>query len=404
MADSALSIRTIDRSDVPEFQRVMAWAFLDEPSGEDSKWLKVLEHDRAHAVFDRDEMIGTAAVLTRELTVPGDRTAPVGAVTVVSVKPGHRRRGVATLLMETQLHGMHDGGEPIAILWASEGSIYRRYGYGEYATTMSKMKLPTHMPFHAGVHVSDMRIRQVTREEALPFMREVHDRVRRTRVGWLSRVEHTWDVHLGDREVDRGGLTAYRYALHPEGYVVFRVKHDGDSTGPRHELHVRELVCETDQAYADLYRFLLDMDLASSISFFSSWDDPVLHMVDNPRKVVREASDALWVRIVDVDRALPLRRYSSDVDSVLEVEDRFCPWNSGRWRFTVRGGEAVVTRTEDPADVSLDIAALGSAFLGGARLSVLKRAHRVAEHTPGHVDALTIAFLGAREPHCPEVF
>ncbi|GLY49097.1 GNAT family N-acetyltransferase [Lentzea sp. NBRC 102530] len=399
-----LSIRTITQSDVDDFQKVMAAAFLSDAMGEDSKWLKVLEHDRAHAVFDGDEMIGTAGILTREVTVPGNRQVPAGAVTVVSVKPGHRRRGVASLLMKTQLHGMHDGGEPLAMLWASEGGIYRRYGYGEYATSLAMLTMPTRMPFHSGVRVSDTRIRQVSREEALPVMREIYERVRKTRPGFLSRVDNTWDVQLADREMDRGGLTSYRYALHPEGYLVFRVKYKGDASGPASELHVRELMCETDQAYADLFRFLLDMDLAGEISFYTAWDDPILHMVDNPRKVRREATDALWIRIVDLDRALPLRHYSSDVDTVLEVEDTFCPWNSGRWRLTIKGGEAVVAKTDDPADVTLDIAALGSAFLGGARLSVLSRAHRVVEHTPGHVDALTMAFLGVREPHCPEVF
>lgn len=403
MADSALSIRTIDAAELPDFHRVFAWSFLDEPV-EDHRYLRVLELERAYAVFDGDEMIGTGGVLTRELTVPGSAQVPVGAVTVVGVKPGNRRRGMASLLMRTQLHAIHDAGEPIAILWASEGGIYRRFGYGEYATGVSMMKMPTRMPFHSGVSVSPARIRQVTREEAMPFMREVHDRVRRTRPGWISRVERSWDVHLADSERDRRGLTSYRYCLHPEGYVVFRVKHGGDSGGPSHELHVAELVCETEQAYVDLYRFLLDLDLAGAISFYTATDDPILHLVGNPRKVVREMSDGLWLRVVDLEKALPLRRYSSDVDSVLEVEDEICPWNAGRWRLTAKAGEAVVTRTEDPADVSLDVAALGSAYLGGVRLSQLRRAHRVVEHTAGHVDALSTAFLGAHEPHCPEVF
>ncbi|HUQ55929.1 GNAT family N-acetyltransferase [Lentzea sp.] len=403
MADSSLTIRTIDSTELPEFHQVFAWSFLDEPSGE-HRWLKVLELERTHAVFDGDEMVGTGGILTRELTVPGGVQAHAGAVTVVGVKPGHRRRGMASLLMRTQLHSMHEAGEPIGILWASEGGIYRRFGYGEYASSVSMLTMPTRMPFHPGVSVSPTRIRQVTREEAMPFMREVHDRVRRTRTGWLSRVEKSWEVHLSDAERDRGGLTSYRYCLHPEGYVVFRVKHDGDNGGPKNELHVHELVCETEQAYVDLYRFLLDLDLAGSISFFTAADDPILHMVDNPRKVRRELTDGLWLRVVDVEKALPLRRYSSDVDSVLEVEDSLCPWNSGRWRFTAKGGEAVVTRTEDPADVSLDVAALGSAYLGGTRLSALRRAHRVVEHTAGHVDALSLAFLGTHEPHCPEVF
>lgn len=202
----------------------MAWAFLDDPESVDSKWLKVLENDRTHVVLDGDEIIGTAGILSREMTLPGTVQAPVGAVTVVTVKPGHRRRGAASLLMRTQLHGMHENGEAIAILWASEGSIYRRFGYGELASSLNRMTMPTRMAFHPGVPVSDTRIRQVTREEALPFMREVHDRVRRTRVGWLNRVDATWDVQLADREVDRDGLTSFRYCLHPEGYVVFRVK------------------------------------------------------------------------------------------------------------------------------------------------------------------------------------
>ena len=83
--------------------------------------------------------------------------------------------------MRTQLHEMHEKGDPIGILWASEGAIYRRFGYGEHASSLSMMTMPTRMPFHPGVSVSDTRIRQVTREEAMPFMREVHDRVRRTR-------------------------------------------------------------------------------------------------------------------------------------------------------------------------------------------------------------------------------
>ncbi|WP_112275549.1 GNAT family N-acetyltransferase [Lentzea terrae] len=405
MADSALSIRTIDREDLSEFGRVFSWAFLTEPADDgEHRWMKVLELDRTHAVFDGDEMVGTGGILSRELTVPGGGQVPAGAVTVVGVKPGHRRRGVASLLMKTQLDAMHEAGDPIGILWASEGAIYRRFGYGEHASSLSMLTMPTRMPFHSGVSVSDARIRQVTRDEAMPFMREVHDRVRRTRTGWLSRVEKTWDVHLADAESDRDGLSAYRYCLHPQGYVVFRVKHEWNNSGPQNELHVRELVCETEQAYVDLYRFLLDVDLASTISFYTATDDPIMHMVDNPRKVRQELADALWLRIVDLERALPLRRYQSDVDSVIEVEDSLCPWNSGRWRLTVKGGEAVVTRTEDLADVSLDIAALGSTYLGGARLSVLRRAHRVVEHTPGHVDALSLAFLGTYDPHCPEVF
>lgn len=403
MADSTLSIRTIDRSEIPQLRQVFGSAFFDEPA-DDDKWTPVLEPDRSHAVFDGDEMIGTGGILSREITLPGEVQAPLGAVTLVSVKPGHRRRGAASLLMKTQLEAIHEAGEPLAALWASEGSIYRRFGYGEHATSLNMMTMPARMPFHAGVSVDPARVRQVSRDEAMPFMAALQDKLRRTRVGWLARTEPNWGYYFADAESNRGGLTAYHYCVHPQGYAVFRVKHGSTDSGPQHELHVRELVAETDEAHAALYRYLLDLDLVGSISFYTAVGDPIQHMVDNPRKVQTHITDGLWLRIVDVDSALPLRRYSSDVDSVIEVIDSFCPWNSGRRRFTVKGGEAVVTRTDDPADVSLDVAALGSVFLGGVRLSVLKRAHRVVEHTPSHVDALTLVFLGADEPHCPETF
>lgn len=403
MADSTLSIRTIDRGEIPELRQVFAWAFLDEP-GDDTKWAPLLEPERSHAVFDGDEMIGTGGILSREITLPGEVQARFGAVTLVGVKPGHRRRGVAALLMKTQLEDMRAKGEALGALWASEGSIYRRFGYGEHATSVNMMTMPTRMKFHAGVQVDPARIRQVTRDEAMPFMVALHDKLRRTKVGWLSRTEPNWGYFLVDTESERDGLTAYRYCLHPQGYVVFRVKHDWNDSGPQSELHVRELLAENDAAHAALYRFLLDMDLAGKISYYTATNDPIQHMVDNPRMVQTHITDGLWLRIVDVERALPLRRYSSDVDSVIEIADDFCPWNTGRYRLAVKDGEAVATRTDDPADVAMDVAALGSVFLGGVRLSVLKHAQRVTEHTPGHVDALTQAFLAVEEPHCPEVF
>lgn len=406
MADSALSIRTLTDDDFPALGRVLAAAFQSD-FREDSveRDRKILEADRSHGIFDDDELVGCGGILTREITLPGRLPTPTAAITAVGVKPGHRRRGVASLLMKTQLHGMHEENrEAFAILWASEGSIYGRFGYGALSSEMLMLDLPHKAPFHPWVQTGDARIREVTREEAMPVMEELHDRVRRTRTGWLNRVEGSWLFHLGDDEHDRDGLTSYRYAMHPQGYAVYRVKHDWQARGPQNELHVREIVTETDEAYAALYRHLLDMDLAGEVKYFTSSDDPILHMIANPRQASRTRADALWLRIVDVDRALPQRRYQSDVDYVLDVTDELCPWNAGRWRFTTKAGEASVLRTADSPDVSLDIAALGSVFLGGTRLTVLARAQRVREHTPGAVDALSAAFLGDREPHCPEVF
>ena len=399
-----LTIRTLAEEDYPTFYAVLAAAFLDDPHESDAADERPLfDLDRAHGVFDGEEMIGTAAVLPRDLTVPGG-PVPAAAVTSVGVKPGNRRRGVLTQLMRAQLHGLHDEGlEAFATLWASEGSIYGRFGYG-VAAQVTDLRLPRGAAFHPGVDVGDERVRELPREEAMPLARAIYDRVAPTRVGHLSRTGASWDHHLADEERHRDGLTKYRFALLPDGYAVYRVKISWTDRGPENEVNLRELVAADDRTYAALYRYLLDLDLVGELRYFTGSDDPVFHLLRNPRLARRANRESLWVRVVDLDRALVQRSYLSDVDVVLDVADEFCPWNADRWRFTVKEGEATVRRVTDEPDVALDINALGAAYLGGTRLTTLAKAQHVRELTPGALRALSHAFVGESAPHCPEVF
>ncbi|TQM80621.1 putative acetyltransferase [Saccharothrix saharensis] len=401
----ALTLRTLTADDLAEFQRVVNASFLSD-SVEDQleRWRGLFEPERHHAVFDGDELIGGGGIQTREITLPGAGPQPVAAVTSVGVKPGHRRRGVLTRVMRAQLHGLHEEGrEAIAALWASEAAIYPRFGYG-LAAEFARLEVPRGAEFHPGVSVDGERLREVSRDEAMPAMKAVYDDVRPGRTGWLSRLDAAWEHQFADTERDRDGLSAYHYVLHPQGYAVYRIKHDWRERGPRNELHVREIAARTDEAYAALYRYLLDVDLVGEVKSYTASDDPVVHLLDDVRLALRGRSDALWVRVVDVDRALTQRRYNSDVDAVLEVSDGFCPWNAGRWRFTVKDGTATVHRVDDAPDLVLDVQALGAAYLGGTRLAMLARAQRVSEVTEGALNAVSHALLGDREPHCPEVF
>ncbi|MFD1145727.1 GNAT family N-acetyltransferase [Saccharothrix hoggarensis] len=400
-----LTLRTLTADDLPAFQRVFDAAFLlDTQEDRLERWRDVFEPERHHAVFDGDEMIGGGGVQSREMTVPGAGPVPIAAVTSVGVKPGHRRRGVLTRLMRAQLHGLHEEGrEAVAALWASEAGIYPRFGYG-FAAQFARLAVPRGAAFHPGVSLGGERVREVSRDEAMPAMKAVYESLRPTRTGWLNRSDAHWGHHLADEERDRGGLTAYRYVLHPDGYAVYRIKGDWQERGPRSELHLREIAARTDEAYAALYRYVLDLDMVGEVQFFTASDDPVVHLLADARLALRSMQDSLWVRLVDVDRALVQRRYGSDVDAVLEVHDDFCPWNGGRWRFTVKDGTATVQRVDDDPDVVLDVQALGAAYLGGTKLTVLARAQRVREVTEGVLRTLSHAFSGDRDPHCSELF
>jgi predicted acetyltransferase len=400
-----LTIRTLTEADLPDFSGVLASAFLVDQSEEFlAEERTIFEPARSHAVFDGETMIGTGQLLTRRIVVPGGGPVPAGAVTSIGVAPGHRRRGVLSRIIRSQLELLHEAGEPLAILWASEGGIYGRFGYG-VGTHNARLDIPRGAAFRRDVAVDPAPVRELARERALPVMREVYDRVWQTRTGHLDRPGGTWEYHLFDSSERRDGQTGYRFAVHPQGYAVYRVRQNWQERGPRSAVNVHALVAESPAAYAAMVRYLLDIDLVGEVTLRMGADDPLVHMLADPRAAVRTMFAALWVRVVDVDRALPARRYLVPLDVVLAVEDELCPWNAGRWRLVAGpDGRAEVTRTDAPADLALDVSALGAAYLGGTRLSTLAAAGRVRECHPGTLARASLAFSHHEEPCCLEPF
>jgi predicted acetyltransferase len=403
---SELTVRTVTADDLRVVMSIFQSAFLTDIGAKDEEWFgNEFEPDRFHGVYDGDEMIGTAAVLTRNMTLPGVGLVPVAAVTTVAVKPGHRRRGAMTRLMHTQLHGLHDdGGEAFAALWASEGSIYGRFGYGMSSQAVW-LSVPKGTAFRPGVDTGKDRVTELPRAAALAHMTGLYERIAQQRTGWLSRSEQSWNLVLWDEPDRREGYSAIRFAVHPEGYAAFRTKRKWGDRGPEAELSVVELVTTSPTGTAALWRYLLDYDHIGEITGMIAADDPLTHLLADPRQATRRHVDGLWIRLVDVDRALVQRKYSAPLDTVFEVADLFCPWNQGRWRLTVdSAGSAAVERTTRDADLVLDVTDLGAAFLGGTRLTELAAAGRVRELRPGSLAPASRAFTGDYAPHCPEVF
>ncbi|MET0136432.1 MAG: GNAT family N-acetyltransferase [Kibdelosporangium sp.] len=404
---SELTVRTVTRDELPAFIEVFQAAFLNDVQEGDVDWFgnEFVPANRFQGVYDDEELIGTAGILTRNMTVPGTGAVPFGGVTSVAVRPGHRRRGALTMMMREQLHGMHEESrEAFAGLWASEGSIYGRFGYG-MAAQAARVNVPKGTPFRPGVDLGETRVADLPRAKAMPLIKELYARVSAQRVGWLDRSEDSWNMWLWDTPNRRGGSSALRFAVHPEGYVIFRTKRKWGDRGPEAELSVNEIVADTPVASAALWRYLLDYDHVAEVEAQVAPDNPVTLMLADPRQAQRRYIDSLWIRIVDVDRALPLRAYSAPVDTVFELTDQFCPWNQGRWRLKAgEDGVATVRRATQDPDLVLDVTDLGAAFLGGTRLTELAAAGRVRELTPGSLVAASRAFTGDHAPHCPEVF
>jgi predicted acetyltransferase len=408
MSNSPFTVRWLDSADLDRFIALIHNAFLGFFAGprDTARHRAMLESERVQGVFDGADMVGGVGLLTRRMTLPMSEPQPIVAQTTGGVSPAYRRRGVLAELIRVQFNGLHEsGGEPVAALWASQAEIYSRFGYG-VAAHLASLTLPGGARLRRDVVVDDDDVRELPAEQAVPMLRELYAKVAPKRVGWIDRSEQAWRLRLSDFDRLEMGMSDFRYAVHPEGYVVYRMVHNLSDLSARFELVVHELVSTTPSAYAALWRHLLSMDLVASVHYhLAALDEPITYLLSDPRAATRTVADSLWVRLVDLDRALLTRGYSAPLATVFEVTDGLCPWNAGRWEFVVEDdGQCRVGRTDAPAQLELDIADLGAAFLGGTTLSSLGAAGRVRELRPGALRAASLAFLGDHEPHCPEIF
>jgi len=178
---------------------------------------------------------------------------------------------------------------------------------------------------------------------------------------------------------------------------------------PAGRLAVRDLFWTDEAACAALWTDLLSRDLVTEVrARLRPADDPIKHMLLDPRRTRTTVTDGLWVRIIDLPTALQGRAYSRDVDLVLEVADLLVPANHGRWRLTADdrsdGGKAVCEPTTAEPDVALPVAALGAAYLGGARLGGLAAAGQITELRRGAVAELSAAMYWDPAPWSPIMF
>jgi predicted acetyltransferase len=404
-----IEIRTVPEESFEDFLKADYRAFGEYPRREDFEpSRKVFEPARTLAGYDGGQMVGTAAAATFSLTVPGGEV-PMAGVTGVGVVPTHRRRGILTHLMRRQLDDVREAGEPVAGLWASESVIYGRFGYGMAAYSTELEMERARSQFLRPLDESG-RVRLVDREEALEILPVVFDRFRARQPGFWSRTPGWWDLMLADLEHRRDGATALWFVIHetegqPDGYATYRVKHDWSGAFPADTLLVRELIAGTDQAYARLWRYCFDVDLIAKIEAWPrAVDEPLFHMLADPRRLSVRVFDGLWLRLIDIPRALSARRYSSDGRIALDLRDEFCPWNEGRYELEAGPDGAECSRTEGEPDLVLSAADLGAVYLGGVPFASLARAGRVQECRDGALRRADALFAWDPQPWCPAVF
>ena len=235
-----------------------------------------------------------------------------------------------------------------------------------------------------------------------------YDEVAARTPGWTVRDQAWWNYRLHDPKHRRRGNGPLQCVADDEtgSYALYAVKSEWAGDGPAGIVTVQELVGTNPAATARLWRYLLDLDLTAKVVHqFGTVDDPLLQLLSEPRTANATWRDGLWCRLVDIGAALPSRSLDAEVDVVLEVTDRTCPWNARRWRLAGDRTGAVCSSTTDPAKLRLDVEDLGAAFLGGTSLISRAAAGRVEQLQPGALVALSRALAWTGPPaSCPMIF
>ena len=313
-----------------------------------------------------------------------------------------------TRLMRAQHREIREREEPLAGLWASEATIYGRYGYGLAVLQLHARGERHRLALRAGLPEREGRIRMVDHEEAQTTFPRIYERVCRSQTGFLRRSRDWWAIRKldDDPERRRGGGPLNRALLEldgePAGYALYRVVSVLERDEWRHSVRVLEAIGVDSRATREVWWFLLEIDLMSELDvWLLPLDHPLLQLVARVDALRPTVQDGLWLRLIDVHAALSARSYQSDGRLTLEVaSDPLHPENAGTW--TIEGGRA--RRSTRRPDVRLDVQALGQVFLGGFTFAQLARAERVNEASRGGVDRADALFRVDVQPWCPEGF
>ncbi|MEU0135078.1 GNAT family N-acetyltransferase [Streptomyces sp. NPDC006296] len=413
-------LRTVTAAEYPEWLRAVGTGFLRSAAapGEEEVAVRLANTDlaRVQGVFDAGRCVATFRSFAQDLTVVGGAKVRADAVTAVTVTPTHRRRGLLSRMMAADLAAAKERGDVVASLIAAEYPIYGRYGFGPAAwATEWEIDVP-----RAGLdpraripsESDGGRVELVDGADVRKLGPELHARLAARQHGAVSRDERWWQRSTGVDVPAFETWTEPFYAVYrsadgeTDGLIAYRTDdHWGDAKQPLNKATVIGMIAVTPAAERTLWRFVCSIDWITTVrTGHRAPDDLLPLLLPDPRaaRVVTHA-DWLWLRLLDVPRALEARTYATEASLVLEVRDAAGP-AAGRYLLEVSPSGASCAATTRTAELTLDVAELGTLYLGDESALRLAALGRVDEHRAGAVATADAVFRASRRAWCPDVF
>jgi predicted acetyltransferase len=405
-----IEVRKLRPEEAQEFVQSVGVPFLNPVTGdpetfaEEQDRIARTETDRAWVAEEEGRFIGNSCIHSMDLTLPARPGQPcpvlaMAGISAVGVHPTHRRRGLLRQLMATMLEDARARGEAVAGLIASESSIYGRFGFG-LATEMAEFTINSRESEFLRP-VPELRMQLLARDEAAKVLPELYDRQRRTRAGEVSRSGPVWKEIMADRPNHRGGGSGLFFAACDDGYVAYRAHEANILRADLASVVVDELRGADADTEAALWRFVLDLDLVGQVTVKRRpLDEAIRWRLQDPRQLhVAAVEDRLYLRILDVPKALEARHYRQAGRIVLEltepsVDEGAIDPAPGRWVLEAgpTGADCRRARHGEDADVRMEVTDLGSLYLGGFAASLLARAGRIEELTSGCLEVVDSLF------------
>lgn len=400
-----VEVRAARTDEMEEFSQLLRYAFASSPpDGPEAPPQTVLPEWTTCAFADGRMAVATAAYpFTMRFN-----GSPIGAagITAVGAYPEFRRQGLLRQAMERGLVEQRERGQSVAILWASFAAIYQRFGYGLASTVRRYRFDPRLVPMREEPPLTGT-VGLVPKDEALEWIKPIYVAYSAPRNLMLHRAPVYWQAALLNEVRGQPPYVAvYRNgAGEARGYAIYRTR--GEETrepGPGQVLDVRDFVALDVETYRSLWAYLRRHDLVRWVSLAAGPDDPAPDLLLEPRELRCTISDGLWLRVVDVERALSQRPYGARGSLVFEIRDELCPWNAGTFAFETDGSSTEVKRSERRADLSMPVRTLASLVSGHASGSQLARAGLLDASDAAALELTDRIFATAYPPFCPDGF
>jgi len=412
-----LAVRPVTEPEIPDWIRALNTGFLRTPTVDEAELAdrsSYLDPSRTLAAFDNGRCVATFRSFPQELTAVGGTPVPADAITSVTVTATHRRRGLLSRMMAQDLAAAKERGDVVATLIAAEYRIYGRYGFGP-ATTATQWEIDVQragLDPRRSAPENGGRIDLVDGEDVRKLGPELYERLRRGQPGAITRDDRWWQVHTGVLSLTRAPWTEPFYAVYraPDGEVEGLAAYVCDDTWtdakqPLDTATVKGLITTTPAAERALWHYLCSIDWVTKVkSGWRSPDDLLPHLLPDPRAAtITTQADWLWVRILDVVRAMEARSYEGEGTLVLEVTDG-AGLAGGRYRLDASARGASCTPTAENAELTLDVGELATLWLGDESAVRLAALGRVREERAGAARVADALLRTSRRPWCPDIF